>query len=259
MSSINPVFFLPAALQANPTALAAALHASVTLGCGQFCTNPGLIIVPKGAATEALKAELAKLFAATPAAVMLNTGIHQAYVSGTEKLAKHPQVTTLGRATSEGPTRGAAAVFSTSAAAFLADHALCDEVFGPATLLVEAESQEEMLRLARGLEGQLTATLHAAEADAHTAAQLSQILEHKAGRLIWGGFPTGLEVCHATVHGGPYPATSDGRTTSVGTQAITRFTRLVAWQNYPQSALPAPVQDANPLGIRRLVDGLSVG
>ena len=132
---------------------------------------------------------------------------------------------------------------------------LAHEMFGPATMVVRYANRTDLMTLARGLEGQLTATLHATEGDMAEFADLVAVLEQKAGRLIVNGFPTGVEVCHAMVHGGPYPATSDSRTTSVGTQAIFRFARPVCYQDFPQSTLPEELKDENPLGIWRMVDG----
>ena len=129
------------------------------------------------------------------------------------------------------------------------------EIFGPATLLVRHSSRNQVLEIARSLEGHLTATIHCTELDLHEFADLIAILESKVGRLVFNGFPTGVEVTHAMVHGGPYPATSDGHSTSVGSQAIFRFTRLVCYQGFPDSALPKELQDVNPLGIWRLLDG----
>jgi NADP-dependent aldehyde dehydrogenase len=148
-----------------------------------------------------------------------------------------------------------AALFETDAQSFLKDPDLASEIFGPATLLVRHSQREEILRIASELEGHLTATIHGTEEDLREFSDLVSILETKVGRLVFNGFPTGVEVCHAMVHGGPFPATSDGRSTSVGTQAIYRFSRPVCYQNFPESALPEELKDGNPLGIWRMVDG----
>jgi NADP-dependent aldehyde dehydrogenase len=230
----------------------------VTLGVGQFCTNPGLVFIPAGAASEEFRSQLVELMQATPACPMLHHGIRESYASGVQRNVEHALVETLvPSATDAGPgkSHASAALFQTSAADFLSDQSLADEIFGPATLLVTYQTADELRTLIERLDGQLTASVHAASSELDVAAQLFAALESKAGRLILDGFPTGVEVCHAMVHGGPYPATSDGRTTSVGTLAIERFTRHVAWQNCPDELLPPALQEANPLAIHRLVDG----
>ena len=148
-----------------------------------------------------------------------------------------------------------AALFETNASSFLHDPALASEIFGPSTLLVREASRDQLLQIARNMEGHLTATIHGTEDDLREFSDLIAILEDKVGRIIFNGFPTGVEVSHAIVHGGPYPATSDGRSTSVGSHAIFRFTRLLCYQNFPESALPPELKDENPLGIWRMVDG----
>ncbi len=258
MSSVNPMFLLPGALRERAIQIAEGLQASVTLGVGQFCTNPGLVFIPVGAASEAFRAKLVELMSTTPACPMLHHGIRESYTVGVQRNTSNPQVETLVSSTAEtgpGKSHAGAALFQTSADAFINDNTLAEEIFGPATLLVTYENRDELHAMIERLEGQLTATIHAAESELDEAAKLFAALERKAGRVILNGFPTGVEVCHAMVHGGPYPATSDGRSTSVGTLAIERFTRHVAWQNVLDALLPAALQEANPLGIRRLVDG----
>ncbi len=146
-------------------------------------------------------------------------------------------------------------LFETGAESFLANPELSEEVFGPSTLLIRHSGREQMLEIARGIEGHLTATIHGTENDIREAGDLLAVLETKVGRIVFNGFPTGVEVCHAMVHGGPYPATSDGRSTSVGTRAIFRFTRQLCYQNSPDSVLPDELKDSNPLGIWRMLDG----
>jgi NADP-dependent aldehyde dehydrogenase len=258
MSSVNPVFVLPGALGERSAAIAQGLHGSVTLGVGQFCTNPGLVFLPAGGASEEFRAKLTELMQSTPACPMLHRGIREAYSTGVDRNAKNCEVETLVPAAGDGgpgESHAGAALFQTSLNTFLHDDSLLDEVFGPATLLVTYDNFDELQAAIKRLDGQLTATVHASDDELQSAAELLSLLEHKAGRLILNGFPTGVEVCHAMVHGGPYPATSDGRSTSVGTLAIERFTRHVAWQGCPPALLPDALQDANPLGIRRLVDG----
>jgi alpha-ketoglutaric semialdehyde dehydrogenase len=256
MSSINPVFLLPGALAERAQAIAAGLHGSVTLGVGQFCTNPGLVMVGQDVDASEFSSEFTRLMSDTPEATMLTAGICKAYRDGVAGHAANSIVTQLAAAnSSKGSNAGAAAVFEAGGDAFLADSSLSDELFGPATLIVRHSSNEQLLEIAKSLEGQLTVTIQGTEADLKENAELVQILEQKAGRLLFNGFPTGVEVCHAMVHGGPYPATSDGRSTSVGTQAIFRFSRAVCYQNWPDDQLPPALQEANPLGITRLEDG----
>lgn len=256
MGSINPVFILPGAMKERRDQIAAGLHSSVTLGAGQFCTKPGLVMVANDEQAQALAAKLGELIAATPSSSLLTGGIRNAYCSGVMARSSSGKVKVLGQGSAADVGHSAAAVvFETDAKAFSADPALGAELFGPSTLLVRYNKREELMALARSLHGHLTATLHATDDDLREYADLVELLTTKAGRLILNGYPTGVEVCHAMVHGGPYPATSDGRSTSVGTQAIFRFARLVCWQGFPNAGLPEELQEANPLGIWRLVDG----
>lgn len=262
MSSINPVFILPGALERDGTGLAAGLHGSVTLGVGQFCTNPGLVFVESGEAGQKFLERLSELMAGTPPGTMLTSGIRDAYRQGTGNFCKAGGVRRLAAveaapAAAQGAGAGAA-LFTTDAETFLGNPALMHEVFGPSTLVVECASRAQMLAAARGLEGQLTATVHASEEELAANRELVEVLSHKAGRLLFNGFPTGVEVAHAMTHGGPYPATSDGRSSSVGTRAIERFLRPVSYQNFPDAALPPALQEANPLRLARLVDGTLV-
>lgn len=261
MGSINPVFILPGAMKERGAEIAKGLHGSVTLSAGQFCTKPGIVVTAEGAPSETFVESFRSLMSATGPFTLLTSRIHEAYVTGT-KSRSALRASTGGSpgsgaapAGSEGGFHAASAVFETTASAFREQPGLHSEIFGPATMLVRYSSREELLETARSLEGHLTATIHGTEQDLLDYADLIAILEFKVGRLIYNGFPTGLEVCHAVVHGGPYPATSDGRTTSVGTRAIYRFSRLICYQNFPDSALPAELKDENPLGIWRLVDG----
>jgi alpha-ketoglutaric semialdehyde dehydrogenase len=254
MSSINPVFILPGTLEQRPRELAAGLHSSVTLGVGQFCTNPGLVFLQSGGAANHFLQKLGKLMAATPSGIMLTTGICAAYHTSVEKLSKTPGVRQIARANAAGSHAGAS-LFVTDAGTLFRNPGLMEEVFGPSTLVVECSSRDEMFAAAQQLEGQLTATIHATPDELTTNHGLVALLETKAGRLVLNNFPTGVEVCHAMTHGGPYPATADGRSTSVGTRAIERFLRPVSYQNFPDAALPDELKEANPLGIWRLVDG----
>ncbi|HEY8132209.1 MAG TPA: aldehyde dehydrogenase (NADP(+)) [Thermoanaerobaculia bacterium] len=244
MGSINPVFILPRALRQRSAEIAAGLHASVTVGAGQFCTNPGLIVTT---AADAFVEDLATRMSATPCAPMLTPAIADRYNAGVMRFAS--------LADRRAFVEGGAALFTTTASDFLSHEELMDEVFGPSSLVVQYESRDRLLEIARALDGQLTVTVHAAEGEVEEYRDLLAILETKAGRIVFNGYPTGVEVIPAMVHGGPYPATSDGRSTSVGTRAIERFTHPIAWQNAPDHALPDELKEPNPLGIRRMVDG----
>lgn len=240
LSSINPVFLFPTALAERPDALADGLAASMTLGCGQFCTNPGLVI-HHGSATdvERFTSHLVERLSATAPALMLNLRTRREFTAGVARLAATPGVRTLLRATSDNGTGPASpALFACDVPTFLAQPTLHEEVFGPCTLLISAASLDDMLTLASHLEGQLTAGLHHAGDDLRAAAPLLVALEALAGRLVFNGWPTGVEVCSAMVHGGPWPATTDNRFTSVGTGAIRRWLRPVCWQNAPAAAMP---------------------
>src|SRR5579883_3184572 len=252
MGSVNPVFVLPEALAERGAALAAGLHASATLGAGQFCTKPGLVFLPgAGTAATSFTRELAQRIQTTPPATLLTRGIAEAYCRGVDERAGHAGVELLAKSAAPIST----ALFQVSSATLAANPKLEEELFGPALLLVRYGDEREALEAARRLPGQLTATLHATETDLRRNAGLVALLETKAGRLIVNGYPTGVEVSHAIVHGGPYPATSDSRATSVGTRAIFRFARPVCYQDAPEFLLPQELRDANPLGIWRLVDG----
>ncbi len=241
MSSVNPVIILPSALHDQT---ATGLHASVTLGAGQFCTNPGLILLSENA--EGFINKLGDLMTNTPEQTMLTPAITANYKNGVSSRTDHAGVQTVG-----------GALFKTNSAEFLASPELACELFGPSTLVVTYTDRAQLLELINSLEGQLTATIHGSEEDLLEYSDVVRLLETKAGRLVFNGFPTGVEVGHAMVHGGPYPATSDGRHTSVGTRAIYRFARQVCFQDFPNNALPAELREENPLAIRRMVDGSS--
>jgi 2,5-dioxopentanoate dehydrogenase len=257
MSSTNPVFILPGALRERGDAIAAGLHASFTLGAGQFCTKPGMVFIPEGADATTFVGKLQHSVDDSSPFHLLTGVIRSSYNAGLDSRKNKPAVKTVAQ---KSPNNGkslsvSAALFETDAQAFFKDPALSEEIFGPATLLVRHSNREEVLKVARELEGHLTATIHGTEQDLREFAELIAILEGKVGRLVFNGFPTGVEVSHAMVHGGPYPSTSDGRSTSVGTQAIFRFTRPVCYQGFPEVALPDALKDGNPLGIWRMVDG----
>lgn len=256
MSSINPVILLPQALQVRGAAIARELTGSVTLGCGQFCTNPGLIIgVRSPAFSDFVHAFVAQM-AEQPAQTMLNAGALASYAKGLEHLHRHPGLTHLAGAAQNG-RQAQPQLFKADVNLLLqGDDLLQEEVFGPTTIVIEIEDDAQLALALQGLRGQLTATLIGEQAELLEYRWLGELLVEKVGRVLLNGYPTGVEVCDAMVHGGPYPATSDARGTSVGSLAIDRFLRPVCLQNYPDALLPEALQNANPLGIQRLVDGV---
>lgn len=228
MGSTNPVFFLKGAFQKDTAALAGSFVGSITQGVGQFCTNPGVFVV--GREETGFVSQVAEKLAATPAGHLLTEGIKTAYVQGIAHQRQTAGTIALTGWDGENPTPH---LLQTTVAAALENPELMEEVFGPSTVAVVADSPEEMLDFARSLKGHLTATIFGTEEDLQANAELIAILTTKVGRLVFNGFPTGVEVCHAMVHGGPFPATTDARSTSVGTQAVYRFTRPVAFQDFP--------------------------
>jgi len=256
MGSTNPVFILPDALKERKEKIAQDLAAAVTLGVGQFCTNPGLVFIPNSDDGKTFKDALSTSIKGINSGVMLTSGIQSNFQKGVEKLSASKGVEVLAKGPSEGAgSRGTAHLLHASIESFLKDHTLEEEVFGPSTLAITANTKAELMQAASNLGGHITATLHGTEKDLKEYADLISLLEQKVGRLIINGYPTGVEVCHSMVHGGPFPATTDSRTTSVGTGAITRFTRPIAYQNFPTFLLPAELQDENPLEILRFVNG----
>jgi NADP-dependent aldehyde dehydrogenase len=257
MSSTNPVFILPGALRERGDAIASGLHASFTLGAGQFCTKPGMVFIPEGSDASAFVGKLQRSVEDSAPFHLLTGVIRSSYNTGLDSRKGKSGVKLVAEkspADAESLSVGAA-LFETDAQWFFKDAELSEEIFGPATLLVTHSKHEEVLKIARELEGHLTATIHGTEQDLKDFAGLIAILEQKVGRLVFNAFPTGVEVSHAMVHGGPYPSTSDGRSTSVGTQAIFRFIRPVCYQGFPESVLPDALKNSNPLGIWRMVDG----
>ncbi|MBW4027323.1 MAG: aldehyde dehydrogenase (NADP(+)) [Acidobacteria bacterium] len=256
MSSVNPVFILPGAFAQQGQQIATGLAASFTLGAGQFCTKPGLVFLP--GENAAFTTELQQRVIETPAFTMLTSGIARHYAEALRQREAGGHAQRSATATSVPDTASFAATAKldeVELSSFLNNPELQEEVFGPAALLIRCTEPASFLSAAEALRGSLTATIFGTEADLLEHQALVRILERKAGRLLFNGFPTGVEVCHAMVHGGPYPATADGRSTSVGTQAIFRFSRPVCYQQFPDAALPEELRSANPAGILRLVNG----
>jgi len=256
MSSSNPVYLLPGALSARAETLGRDFIGSLTMGAGQFCTNPGLVFALKGPDLEKFlqsAASALKLYEPPP---MLTPGIHKAYETGVQSLSEHNRVETVARGrVGEGMNQGTGALFATDAASFMADPRLSHEVFGSSSIVVRCDSVDTILAVSEKLEGQLTATLQMEPSDLGIAKQLLPVLERKAGRILANGWPTGVEVSYAMVHGGPFPATSDSRTTSVGALAINRFLRPVCYQDLLPDLLPPELQEAEGAKYSRLVDG----
>jgi 2,5-dioxopentanoate dehydrogenase len=246
MSSVNPIFVLPDALAERADAIAEGAVNSCTLGMGQFCTKPGLIFGLESHVWETFCQAVARRAEAVPEGVMLHAGIKRSFSEAVSNLSGVEWLTQKG-----------ARIARVGADVFRRKPELAHEIFGPFTLLVTVRDRAELLLLAAGLEGQLTATIHGTPRELAAETELLETLTRKAGRLVFNGFPTGVEVTHAMHHGGPFPATSDARFTSVGTAAILRFARPVCFQNFPDAALPAELRNANPLKLLRWVDGVA--
>lgn len=258
MGSINPVFVLPGALSERGEEIAEGLQGSITLGVGQFCTNPGLVVGLQSPAMEQFIDKTGSLISKAPGGTMLNAKIRTAYEQGVNRLSDTQGVSAAcgpGAVADQSKNQGVPALFRTSVATFLADGGLSEEVFGPASLVVEGTSKSDLMRIAEALDGHLTATIHGTEADLRDYADLVRTLESKVGRVIFNGFPTGVEVCPSMNHGGPYPATTDVHYTSVGTAAIFRFVRPICYQGFPDEALPPALKNGNPLRLMRTVNG----
>jgi alpha-ketoglutaric semialdehyde dehydrogenase len=258
MGSTNPVFILPGAMAARGQDIASELHGSFTLGSGQFCTKPGLVFLPQQDSSSNFLLEFQDKVVHSPKYTLLTSGIRNSYQREIQNRKGRSNLALV--AQGEQPASSLAflagvAVFQTEVSSLLSSPDLGSEVFGPSTLLVHFSNRADLLDAARSLSGHLTATIHGTEEDLREFSDLLQILKHKVGRIVFNGYPTGVEVCHAMVHGGPYPASTDSRTTSVGSQAIFRFARPVCYQDFPDSALPAELKNSNPLGIFRMVDG----
>ncbi|RKF13575.1 aldehyde dehydrogenase (NADP(+)) [Roseovarius spongiae] len=237
LGSVNPMFVLPNAIGARADEIGKGWAGSLTMGAGQFCTNPGIAVVEDGPDADRFVTAAAEALGDVGPQTMLTDGIARAYCDGRDQIAADNSVRAVTVAESEG-RNAAPALYETSAQEFLSKPALHREVFGPLGLVVRAASPAEVERIARGLEGQLTVTLHMDDADMERARALRPILERKAGRVLVNGFPTGVEVVDSMVHGGPYPASTNFGATSVGTLSIRRFLRPVCYQNMPADLLP---------------------
>lgn len=258
MGSINPVFFLPEKLSNEAGSLAKQFVGSLTLGTGQFCVNPGLVVAQKGASLDQFINAMSSELEAVPAGVMLNQGVCASYEQGAESLNGIAGVELIQSGQAKTDDQGLFAqtkLFTTSAKTFLNEPLLQEELFGPAALVVVCDDAEQMNAVAKSLNGQLTGTIHGSDEELQNHQQLVHILSTKVGRVVISGFPTGVEVVPSMMHGGPFPASTDARFTSVGTAAIQRFVRPVCYQNFPNVLLPLALQDANPLNIPRTVNG----
>lgn len=263
MGSVNPVFILPGALRERPESIAEGFVAALTQGVGQFCTNPGLVAGLESDEWNRFAELAAERVAGAKPATMLHAGIHEAYLRGLEERGGHPALDLLARAATEAdPDRLEAAptLFRATRQGWVDDptllgETLLAELFGPVSTFAPCESGDDFLTIAERLEGSLSATIHGTEDDLREHAELVSVLRKRTGRLIFNGYPVGLEICHSIHHGGPYPATTHSRFTSVGTRAIERFVRPVCYQDWPDALLPAELRNANPLDIVRLLDG----
>lgn len=252
MGSINPLFIGPKTLYLQAGSIAAGLSGSVCMGTGQFCTSPGLVV---SVASDAFETALKTSLSEAPRGYLLNPQISASLKQGLKRLSDHPNIEWLNESNFEADSLTPPnSVFKTSAEYFLADKTLAEEVFGPATLYVECKDEAQIMQVAKSLNGNLTASIHADE-DPALRVDLNNILEQKAGRVIFNGYPTGVEVCPSQQHGGPYPASSVSSSTSVGTGAIVRFARFIAYQDCPDALLPDALKNDNPLAIYRLVNG----
>ncbi|OBR46296.1 aldehyde dehydrogenase (NADP(+)) [Paraburkholderia tropica] len=256
MSSINPVLLFPGALHNRAEDIAKAFVQSLVLGAGQFCTNPGLVLGVDGTDLDRFIGAASTALEAAPAQTMLTPGIHNAYACAVKKTQTQADVKTAARgAIATGEHQAQAALFVTTAEAFRHNPELHEEIFGASSLIVRCPTIDTLLELVESLEGQLTAALHIDEVDHDAARPFLPALERRAGRILVNGFGTGVEVSHAMVHGGPFPSTADGRSTSVGSLAIDRFLRPVSYQDLPDSLLPDALKHENPLGLNRRIDG----
>ncbi|BDD02854.1 aldehyde dehydrogenase (NADP(+)) [Aureibacter tunicatorum] len=258
MGSINPVLLMPEALDNKAEALGQLYAGSITLGVGQFCTNPGLLLAKKGASLDTFVSALSTAIEATAPAKMLNDRVHGGYTKSLEEALAQKGIEVIARSSAEANAEnieGRPTIATVEAETFLNNPKLHEEVFGPYSLIVQYDSEEELDAIVETLEGQLTVTIMAEDSEIANYSNVIDKLENITGRIIFNGVPTGVEVCPSMQHGGPYPAASDSRFTSVGTGAIRRFVRPLAFQNWPQALLPEELRDDNSLNIWRTVNG----
>ncbi len=255
MGSINPVFLLPERLLANEEQIAQQYVDSVIMGVGQFCTNPGIVFGIKGASLDKFIASASQKLSATKGGTMLHKGIKANFDKSVSETVSEKGVNILATGQGSGETIGTPHLLKTNGSAFISNPNLQKEMFGPASIIVECKDEAELLSAAGSLSGNLTATLQATTLDLTNNNSLISILERKVGRLLVNGFPTGVEVCHSMVHGGPYPATTDSRFTSVGASAIRRFLRPICYQNFPEAALVRELHIENQPKSSRKIDG----
>ncbi len=254
MSSINPIYLLPEKLNADAVNIANAIAASITLGAGQFCTNPGLIIGIKCNSLSEFKNSLSEKIKIAAPQAMLHQGIADNFQKTRAKVLAQNTVEKIAESKSDNPLFDSPTLAVTSAATFLANKELHQEVFGSFSLIVQCENENEMLAIAESMEGQLTTTFWATETDLKTHQSILNAAQFKCGRIIFNGVPTGVEVVKSMQHGGPWPASTDSRFGSVGAHSIVRFARPLSYQNWPNNLLPAELQNENPLGIMRTVN-----
>jgi len=258
LGSVNPVFLLPGALKERADKIAEAFVTSLTMGVGQFCTNPGLVF---GLQSDGMKAFLDKtssLVEAWSPATMLHGGICRSFTSGVQRFSSMEGVQLLaqsGAPANPAASQAPATLFSTDMVTFEASDSFREEVFGPTSIVTHCGGREDLERIAESFNGQLTAAIHGTADDLREHARLVRILERKAGRIIFNGFGTGIEVCPSMHHGGPYPAATHSFFTSIGTAAIYRFVRPVCYQGFPDDCLPEPIRNKNGTGAWRMVDG----
>jgi 2,5-dioxopentanoate dehydrogenase len=257
MGSVNPIFILPEALKKNGQSIAEGLSRSVLLGVGQMCTCPGLVFGSNDGNLRNFSERLTATFEQATPGTMLNPAIRKAYTEDLKNASGIPGVRAFSASHAGDPerTEGQPALLVTDSATWLGNERLHQEIFGPSTVLVSCSSESEFLRVAEALEGSLTATIHGTPDELNQYRELISVLSKKAGRLIFNGFPTGVEVGYAMHHGGPYPATTDEKFTSVGAAAIYRFARPICYQGFPEDLLPPELQNANPRQIWRTIDG----
>ena len=257
MGSVNPVLLLPGVVEANPVRMAEQYAGSITLGAGQFCTNPGLLIGLNSEALQHFADALGNAISDSKASVMLNKGIFENFRNRKAQMLEQYGIETISDTQDDNPdiNAGSPVVAAVKASSFIANPTLHEEVFGPWSLLVRCNDKDEMTEVVKNIAGQLTITVMATESDLQEFSALIHLLREKAGRLILNGVPTGVEVCPSMQHGGPYPATTDIRFTSVGTAAIKRFVRPLSFQDWPETLLPHELHNDNPMDIWRLVNG----